>query len=388
MRNPGRLKLGYYPLPSSEAQRLRDHLGFPDEPYSALDPCVGDGSAFQKLIEGSTALRYGIELDAYRTEQARKLGIGVLQADTTEVQCRVDSLSFLYINPPYDFEIGNTNNLRMEVVFLRHTGRWLMPGGILFFVIPQRQLSRCAKTLAEHFEQILVYRLTDPESVKFGQIAVLAVRRLRERRLRDKELELHTVQLETLAEQKELPALPDTAEYRYPIPASPAATFVYRGLPLDEIEDKLLDSGAYRQVKRILLRERATVRGRPLTPLHGGHVGLLCTAGMLNGVFGDGELRHVANWQSRKYTQTWQEEDEGKNVRHIREYFSHECAILWANGLCQVLTHEAPQAEDAESEAAVAEFHADRTEHPADASPSKVIVMPVRSSVAERNAEF
>jgi hypothetical protein len=28
--------------------------------------------------------------------------------------------------------------------------------------------------------------------------------------------------------------------------------------------------------------------GRPITPLHGGHVGLLCTAGLLNGVFGQG----------------------------------------------------------------------------------------------------
>ncbi len=115
MRNAGRLKLGYYPLPLSEAQRLRDQLAFPGEPFSALDPCVGDGGAFDTLVEQSPAMRYGIELDAYRTEQARKLGIEVLQADTTEVQCRVDSLSFLYLNPPYDFEVGNSGNLRMEV---------------------------------------------------------------------------------------------------------------------------------------------------------------------------------------------------------------------------------------------------------------------------------
>ena len=31
--------------------------------------------------------------------------------------------------------------------------------------------------------------------------------------------------------------------------------------------------------------------GRPITPLHGGHVGLLCTAGLLNGVFGKGDSR-------------------------------------------------------------------------------------------------
>jgi hypothetical protein len=292
-------------------------------------------------VDGSTALKYGIELDTFRTEQARKAGIEVLHGDTLEAQCRVDSLSFLYLNPPYDFEIGKTDNQRMEAVFLRHTGRWLKPSGVLFFVIPQRQLDRCARTLAEHFEQIRVFRLSDPESVKFNQIAVLATRRSRERRLRDNELEHETQQIEALSEQKELPLLPDKPECQYFIPDSPPAVFSYRGLPLDEIEDKLAESHAYRQSKRVLLREHGSVRGRPLTPLHGGHVGLLCTAGMLNGIFGEGELRHIAYWQSRKYTVSWQEEDESANVRHTREYFTHECTLLWAQGLTQVLTHEA-----------------------------------------------
>lgn len=138
MRNAGRLKLGYYPLPPSEAQRLRAHLAFPQEQYAALDPCIGDGRAFHILVEQSPAVQYGIELDAYRTEQARALGIQVTQGDALEVQCSVDTLSFLYLNPPYDFEIGKTDNLRMEVVFLRHTGRWLKAHGVLFLVIPQR----------------------------------------------------------------------------------------------------------------------------------------------------------------------------------------------------------------------------------------------------------
>src|SRR5215469_2320010 len=381
MRNAGRLKLGYYPLPLSEAQRLRTYLVFPEKPFSALDPCVGDGGAFEILVQQSAALRYGIELDAYRTEQARTRGIEVVQGDTLEVQCRVDSLSFLYLNPPYDFEVGKTDNQRMELVFLRHTGRWLKTGGVLFFVIPKTQLSRCARTLAEHFEQIRVYRLTDPDSVKFNQIAVLAVRRSRDRRLRDQELESRTSQLEALSET-ELGPLTDSPEYQYRIPESEPATFVYKGLPLDEIEDKLVESSAYRQVKRMLLREHGAVHGRPLTPLHGGHVGLLCTAGMLNGVFGQGELRHVAHWQSRKYTQTWKEEDEGKDVRHIREYFSHECAILWANGTTQVLTHEPPMEEaEAESEDSDSEFN----ESPVNSAgrsngstQSKVVMMPVR----------
>ena len=42
---------------------------------------------------------------------------------------------------------------------------------------------------------------------------------------------------------------------------------------------------------------------------HGGHVGLLCTAGLLNGVFGYGEIRHIARWRSVKHVTTFVEED-------------------------------------------------------------------------------
>src|SRR5258708_25490711 len=102
----------------------------------------------------------------------------------------------------------------MEVVFLRHTGRWVMPGGVLFLIIPQRQLTGCARTLAEHFENIRVYRLTAPESVKYDQVAVLAVRRKRHSRLRDEVLSSHPQQLEQLSEHQSLPPPPDPS----PIP--------------------------------------------------------------------------------------------------------------------------------------------------------------------------
>jgi hypothetical protein len=261
-----------------------------------------------------------------------------------------------------------------------------MPGGVLFLVIPQRQLAACARTLAEHFENIRIYRLTASESVKYNQIAVLAVRRKRHNRLRDDLLSSAAHQLEQLSEQNNLPALPDTADALYRIPASSPATFSYQGLPLDEIEDKVLESSAYRQVRRILLRDRSAVRDRPLTPLHGGHVGLLCTAGMLNGIFGEGELRHIANWQSRKYTTSWSEEEDGKHVNHTREYFSHECTLLWVSGQTQVLTHEAKEKSvENQVDANDPDFPRNSAAIPQGGpkgSDSNVIVMPTRDADA------
>lgn len=147
MRIAGRLKLGFYPLPIREAERIRLKLQYPEE-FSALDPCVGDGVAFSRLLESTKAHAYGIEIDAYRAEQAAQLGIQVIQANALTVRCPAESVSLLYLNPPYDFEIGQQGNRRLEVVFLEHTYRWLKQKGVLVFVVPQAQLKVCAKLLA------------------------------------------------------------------------------------------------------------------------------------------------------------------------------------------------------------------------------------------------
>ena len=345
MRPHGKTKLGFFPLPLAEAERLRNCLTFAYE-FSALDPCVGDGAAFTRLLQAACARSYGIEIDASRVEQARNLGVEVLQADALEVRCTTEVLSLLYLNPPYDFETGQTNNQRLEFVFLEHTYRWLKHGGVLALVIPQPQLRVCARILSEHFTDLSVYRLTDPASVQYKQVAVLGVRRRRHQHLRDSALLDSVRWVEMLASKADLETLGQASGIRYEVPDSGPVTLTHAGIPLDEVEDLLPDSAAYRQASRILLPKQRDVRGRPLTPLHGGHVGLLCTAGMLNGVFGEGEDRHIAHWRSVKFTDHWEEEEEdGTKILHDRERFSHELTLVFANGKTQILTHEKKERE-------------------------------------------
>lgn len=340
MRPQGKLKLGFFPLPAVEAQRLRNCVVFPQQ-VSALDPCVGDGVAFKTLLENTAAYRYGIEIDAHRVEQAKALGIDTLHANTLDVRCPAESLSLIYLNPPYDTEAGHENNQRLELVFLEHTYRWLKPGGVLIFVIPQRQLKPCARLLAEHFTAFRIFRLMEPECLQFKQIAIFAVRRKRHDRLRDSALLESIGYLESLSEKRDLEILCDAADACYEIPPSERAELTNVGIPLDEVEDLLLSSSAYRQAARVLIREQSDVSGRPLTPLHGGHVGLLCTAGMLNGIFGECESRHVAHWRSVKFTDHWEErEEDGTIIQHDRERFSHELSLIFATGETKVLTHE------------------------------------------------
>jgi hypothetical protein len=340
MRPHGKTKLGFFPLPTAEAERIRNCLKFAPE-FSAVDPCVGDGVAFTSLLKGANSYRYGIEIDANRAEQARVVGIETLQANAMDVRCPAESISLLYLNPPYDLEVGQTNNQRLELVFLEHTCRWLKPGGVLVFVIPQPQLKSCARILSEHFGDLAVYRLTEPESVQYKQVVVLGKRRKRHQHLPDSELLESVRWLEMLAWKPDLAALTDNPDVRYEVPPSGPITLNNAGIPLDEVEDLLFDSAAYRQASRILLAKQRDVRGRPLTPLHGGHVGLLCTAGMLNGIFGEGQDRHIAHWRSVKFTDHWEEDEEdGTKILHDRERFSHELTLVFANGKTQILTHE------------------------------------------------
>jgi len=345
MRPHGKTKLGFFPLPVLEVGRLKNCLAFPLE-FSALDPCVGDGVAFKDLVERTEARRYGIEIDANRAEQANLLGIETLQANTMDVRCQAEAVSLLYLNPPYDWEAGESNNQRLEFVFLEHTYRWLKAGGVLLFVIPQLRLAKCARLLSEQFTDLRVFRLTEPACLQFNQIAVLARRRKRHSRLSDAALLDGVRYLEMLSVKSDLELLGNVVDVRYEVPASERVVLTNAGIPLDEVEDLLLESSAYRQAGRILLPKLGDVKGRPLTPLHGGHVGLLCTAGMLNGIFGEGDSRHIAHWRSVKFTDHWEDEEEdGTRILHDRERFSHELTLVFANGKTQILTHEKKEPE-------------------------------------------
>jgi hypothetical protein len=207
------------------------------------------------------------------------------------------------LNPPYDWTMGPNDSRRTEQSFLSHTYRWLKPGGVLLFVIPEDRLAECGQILSTHFRDVRVYRLEAPECIRYKQVVVIGARRSRREkdRLTDSDITRARLYYASLARNpSQIPALPYEPEARYDVPMSGPVQLVYRGLPLDEIEDVLPQSTAYRQAGRILFAEPVSATGRPLTPLHAGHVGLLACSGLLNGIFGSGDQRHIAFWQAVK----------------------------------------------------------------------------------------
>jgi hypothetical protein len=341
LRFQGKSRLGFYPLPFSEAQRIRRFVQFQGTPSSAIDPCVGDGVAFKIITSGAEVSRYGIELDAYRAEHARQRIPNIVQGNTLEVQCPVECFGLLHLNPPYDWTLGPADSRRTEQSFLSHTYRWLKPGGVLVFVIPGERLAECSQILSTHFRDVRVYRLEAPECVRYKQVVVFGARRSRreKERLTDSDITRARLYYASLARNpSQIPVVPHEPEAPYIVPVSGPVQLIYRGLPLDEIEDLLAQSAAYRQAGRILFAEPVSATGRPLTPLHAGHVGLLACSGLLNGIFGSGDQRHIAFWQAVKIVDKTEEEDEkGVITMREKERFSNELTVVYSTGQVAVL---------------------------------------------------
>ena len=177
MRLAGRLKLGYYPLPPAEGEKIRNLLQFSPDPASVIDPCVGTGAALLQITKGGNCRLYGIELDSARAATAAAAGIATIQGSAFDTHSKVERFSLLYLNPPYDSEIGTLSNRRMEELFLEHTFRWLCIGGVLVFVIPFERLGTCIDVLAANFADVRPYLLSDSESQRFGQIVIFATRK-------------------------------------------------------------------------------------------------------------------------------------------------------------------------------------------------------------------
>ena len=347
-RNASRLKLGYYPLVPDEAQRLCRFLEFPPE-CAVLDPCAGTGAALRQITGETRARRYGIELDSFRAMEAGRVLDEVVQGSVFDTHCAVESYSLLYLNPPYDDEIAEGRNQRMEGCFWSIAFAGCGQAG--FWCWSSRAIaSRAVQTFWHPTSAILestgsrirrrlgIPKLPSSESAEPGA----------------KGSDCMTVTYPPLGSSSPTSGettraylrcrTSRTALYSVP-PSAPNVRLTYRGLPMDVLEDLLPSSRAYRQAGRILFAPEVQVHGRPLTPLHAGHVGILSCSGLLNGVFGTGEARHVACWETGKVVDRFEETDD-QEVTTIRERerFTQRLTLVFADGRTAVLSEEDPDA--------------------------------------------
>ena len=167
------------------------------------------------------------------------------------------------------------------------------------------------------------------------------------KRMRGQDYSRNRAALHGMVWQRNMPTLQGN-EKPYRVPTATSTQLVYRGLPLDQVEDLIVHSSAWKQVEALLLPTEEMAGGRPITPLHAGHVGLLCTAGLLNGVFGQGDERHIARWRSVKSVTVFEVKEKGYSEVHKREQFTNELALVYEDGRTLVLGDKKREDQDAE----------------------------------------
>lgn len=333
MRVPARIKMGYYPTPVRVVDAIKRLFSFPRAAWTVFDPCCGEGIALQQLAEGTPAITYGVELDEHRAEESRKRLAHVLGCGIEQTRIAHRSCSLLFLNPPYDdAQIEDTVNgktERQEKIFLRSCIPYLVPGGVLVYIIPQNRLDKgIAKILANSFTRLSVYRFADPDYAAFRQIVIFGVRRERNsldereaRRLQN----VPNVSLPLLTEQGD-------ADYIVP-PSGPIRFFRSTVIDPQELEKQIKQSPLWRRLHAMTTGAHVQMP-RPPLPLHAGHLGLLLAAGKLDGLVGSGNDRHVVKGKVRKTTtkvQAWKDD-----VLEERELDRYVVSIKILNGSGQI----------------------------------------------------
>ena len=178
MRPPAIERMGYYPTDEPVIEIIRTYLKPSTERGRLFDPCAGEGRAASALGHALNCETWGVELSPDRAAKATQVMDKLFQAPWQACVLSDESVSWLYLNPPYEFDRFD-NQKRLEWDFLKTTTAKLMRGGFLTYIVPQKILGiiEVARLLAGHYEALSVYRFPDGLFEKFKQVVIMATKR-------------------------------------------------------------------------------------------------------------------------------------------------------------------------------------------------------------------
>jgi hypothetical protein len=167
-------KLGYYPTPEDELDRIMEIVKINNiNALDVLDPCFGDGRALLRMKKTyeNNITTYGVELDSVRFTNAMSgdvnfgkfIDVG-LQCDALqEVVVNKNSFDVLFLNPPYDVEsidevtAAIIGRKRLESRFLEKYTDSLIPGGLLIYIVPSNSVFKDFSYLTKKYELVSLY---------------------------------------------------------------------------------------------------------------------------------------------------------------------------------------------------------------------------------------
>jgi predicted RNA methylase len=277
MRLEAQAKAGFYPTPAEVVQIIQTWIGEKAPGLRRLlDPCCGTGEPAARIAAAAGCEAYGVEINTERARVAKKLLNKVVAGDLFSVRARPGAFSILYLNPPYDFDADDG---RTELSFLKHTVSYLIPGGLLLFLLPQARITtRIARVLAAYFRDVKVRRFPAEEFQAFGQIVIAGIKKARAEI--DNEFFTSLTQIPT----SDLPEM-RRKEFSFTIPAV-GKDFFIRSFEFgpDELAEEIKTSSLWREPALGLVREEQEVKAaiQPLMPPRKAHLAMLIAAGLIN----------------------------------------------------------------------------------------------------------
>ena len=274
-------KAGFFPTPERVTEWIARCVSPSHVGGKLLDPCCGEGLAAQFVSSAWNLEAYGIEIDAERALEASERLHRVLHLDYASVRTPHYSFQVLFLNPPYDYAEGEGK--RTEYQFLRDTTKWLQPGGLLVYIVPQYRVdARMAGFLATAYESLRAYRFPDPEYARFRQAVIFGI--AKKESCRDDVTSLALLQ----QCRNGLPGLPEelSAEEHYSLPvASDDTKFYFRGTEINPNEAlaEAITAGAWNSTEwhAWLTPKTGLAAFHPLMPLKKGHLAMLIAAGLM-----------------------------------------------------------------------------------------------------------
>jgi predicted RNA methylase len=328
-RPQAEMKLCFYPASEIAIADLVKHLTVkPLDPMkrgdatNILDPCCGKGAAIKQIADALKVDEdhvYTVELDKARSENARALmpkhqHLG--PASFLGIQITGSSFGLAYVNPPYGDEIGGGK--REEFTFTERATRTLVNHGVLALVIPLQAISGNSdfcNHIDSNYDNIAVYKFPDSER-HYKEIVIFAKKRATPISTDDacNHGKLHEMKLHWgYIDMESLPYLgghqPSSwaggrASYNrdenvktWEIPLSWKPHTFKKTMFTDE---ELLEVIANSPLNRLLAEVPEGLPEAPPLPLDRGHLGLILSSGMLDGVVHGPHGIHVVRGSSHK----------------------------------------------------------------------------------------
>jgi hypothetical protein len=283
--------MGYYPTPATLLDAITSYLAA--DPAGAprlLDPCCGEGEALAHIATSLGATEtWGAELSPQRAEIATRVLTKVHSCAWQSCRVGRGSVSLLLTNPPYDDD--PLTHTRLEQQFLEDALPALCAGGVLIYIIPQRQLGNpaIARRLAGTLERITVVRFPAPEFDAFEQVVVFGVKRVRY--IAPSQDSIDRIAQGATVQPDALPVLSMQGAHMYVVPPAPlhdldgrAPCFRRMHWAPEDLLQAARTSGvrarsrAWRDAVNVV---HADIVVHPAMPLKKGHIAMLMAAGLM-----------------------------------------------------------------------------------------------------------